>query len=169
MAAQAQETSVRAQIVIDVPIEHAFAVFTENAEWKPPEHNLLGVEIAESIFEAREGGHVYDRGVDGSECRWARVLVYEPPDRIVLAWLITPQWRIDPEAAGTSEVEVRFIAEAPERTRVEIEHRHLERHGPGWESMRDAVGAPDGWPLYLRRLANLAAANGSRQSGQETG
>lgn len=169
MAAQAQETSVLAKVVIDVPIDHAFAVFTQNAQWKPPEHNMLGVEIAESIFEAREGGYVYDRGVDGSECRWARVLVYEPPDRIVLAWLITPQWRIDPEAAGTSEVEVRFIAEAPERTRVEIEHRHLERQGPGWKAMRDAVGAPDGWPLYLRRLADLAAAKGSRQSGHGAG
>ena len=162
MAAQAQETSVRAQIAIEVALDHAFAIFTENAEWKPPEHNLLGVEIAESIFEAGEGGYVYDRGGDGSECRWASVLVYEPPDRIVLAWLITPQWRIDPEAATTSEVEVRFIAEAPDRTRVEIEHRHLERHGQGWEALRDAVGAPDGWPLYLRRLADLAAAKGSR-------
>jgi uncharacterized protein YndB with AHSA1/START domain len=158
MTAQAQDTSVRARIVVDVPIEHAFAVFTANARWKPPEHNLLGVEIAESIFEAYEGGYVYDRGVDGSECRWARVLVYEPPDRIVLGWLITPEWRIDLEAGATSEVEVRFLAEAPERTRVEIQHRHLERHGQGWESLRDAVGAPGGWPLYLRRFADLVAA-----------
>jgi uncharacterized protein YndB with AHSA1/START domain len=158
MTTQAQETSVRAQIVVDVPIEHAFAVFTDNARWKPPEHNLLGVEIAESIFEAHEGGYVYDRGVDGSECRWARVLAYEPPDRIVLGWLVTPQWRVDPDAAATSEVEVRFVAQAPERTLVQIEHRHLERHGRGWEAMRDAVGAPDGWSLYLRRFADLLAA-----------
>jgi len=153
MTAQVQETSVRAQIVVEVPIEHAFAVFTESASWKPPEHNLLKVEIAESLFEAHEGGCIYDRGVDGSECRWARVLAYEPPNRVVFAWLITPQWQIEADVAMASEGEVRFIAEAPERTRVEIEHRHLERHGEGWQGLRDAVGAPDGWPLYLRRLA----------------
>lgn len=157
MTTQAQETFVRAQIVVDVPIEHAFAVFTKDARWKPPEHNLLQVEIAESIFEAHEGGYVYDRGVDGSECRWARVLAYEPPNRLVLAWLITPQWRVDADASATSEVEVRFIAEGPERTRVELEHRHLERHGDGWQSMLDAVGSPGGWPLYLQRFADLVA------------
>jgi hypothetical protein len=79
MAAQLHDTSVRAHVVVDVPIEHAFAVFTESR--KPPEQNLLEVEIAESLFEAREGGYIYDRGVDGSECRWARVLAYEPPER----------------------------------------------------------------------------------------
>jgi uncharacterized protein YndB with AHSA1/START domain len=158
MVAQAQETSVRAEIVVDVPIEHAFSVFTEDARWKPPDHNLLEVEIAESIFEAYEGGYLYDRGVDGSECRWARVLTFEPPERVVLAWFVTPQWRVAPESTATSEVEWRFTAVGPERTRVEIEHRHLERHGQGWEALRDAVGAPDGWPLYLRRLADLVAA-----------
>jgi uncharacterized protein YndB with AHSA1/START domain len=158
MAAQTQETSVRAQIVVEVPIEHAFAVFTKDASWKPSEHNLLPVKIAESIFEAHEGGYVYDRGVDDSECRWARVLAYEPPNRVVLGWLITPQWRPESEATTTSEVEVRFIAEEEGRTRVEIEHRHLDRHGEGWEALRDSVGAPDGWPLYLQRLAERLAA-----------
>jgi uncharacterized protein YndB with AHSA1/START domain len=157
MTSRARDTSVRAQIVVEVPIEHAFAVFTQDASWKPPEHNLLEVEIAESVFEAHQGGYVYDRGVDGSECRWARVLAYDPPRRVVLGWLITPQWRVGSDLAMTSEVDVRFIAEAPGRTRVEIEHRHLDRHGEGWEAMRDSVGAPDGWPLYLERLAELAA------------
>jgi uncharacterized protein YndB with AHSA1/START domain len=158
MTAQTQETSVQAQIVVEVPIDHAFAVFTKDASWKPPEHNLLPVEIAESLFEAQEGGYVYDRGVDGSECRWAQVLAYEPPTRVVLAWLISPQWRPDADVSRASEVEVRFIAEAQERTRIEIEHRALERHGEGWEALRDSVGAPDGWPLYLRRLAERLAA-----------
>jgi uncharacterized protein YndB with AHSA1/START domain len=158
MPRTAQGSSVRARIVVDVPVEHAFAVFTKDATWKPPEHNLLGVDIAESMFEAHEGGYVYDRGVDGSECRWARVLAYEPPNRVVLAWLITPRWRVEEDLTKTSTVEVRFIAEAHERTRVEIEHRNLERHGEGWEAIRDAVGAPDGWPLYLRRLAERMAA-----------
>jgi uncharacterized protein YndB with AHSA1/START domain len=158
MTAQMHDTSVRAQIVVHVPIEHAFAVFTESSSWKPPEQNLLAVDIAESLFEAREGGYIYDRGVDGSECRWARVLVYEPPERVVFAWLITPQWQVASDVSRASEVEVQFMAEAPERTRVEIEHRHLERHGEGWEGLRDAVGAPGGWPLYLQRLAEQLAA-----------
>jgi uncharacterized protein YndB with AHSA1/START domain len=158
MTAQAQDTFVRAQIVVEVPIEHAFAVFTERASWKPPEHNLLQVAIAESVFEAHEGGYIYDRGVDGSECRWARVLAYEPPNRVVFAWLINPQWQTEADGSKVSEVEVRFISEAPERTRVDIEHRHLERHGEGWEGIRDAVGAPDGWPLYLQRFAEQLSA-----------
>jgi uncharacterized protein YndB with AHSA1/START domain len=159
MTTQGLDTSVRAQIVVEVPIEHAFAVFTNaTVTWKPPEHNLLEVEIAETVFEPHKGGYVYDRGVDGSECRWARVLVYEPPNRVVLSWLISPQWRIEADVSKTSEVEVRFIAEATARTRVAIEHRNLERHGEGWEGLRDAVGAPDGWPLYLRRLADELAA-----------
>jgi uncharacterized protein YndB with AHSA1/START domain len=153
MTTQTQDSSVRAEIVVDVPIEHAFATFTENSSWKPKEHNLLSVEIAESQFEAHEGGHIYDRGVDGSECRWARVLTYDPPNRVVFAWLITPRWSVETDLSKASEVEVRFIAEAPERTRIEIEHSHLERHGEGWESMRDSVNAPQGWPLYLQRFA----------------
>jgi uncharacterized protein YndB with AHSA1/START domain len=154
MATQAQDTIVRSEIIVDAPIDHAFAVFTEDASWKPPEHNLLQVDIAESVFEAREGGYIFDRGVDGTECRWARVLVFEPPNRVVFSWLITPRWSIEPDLSKTSEVEVRFTAEGTERTRVEIEHSHLERHGEGWEGIRDGVGAPDGWPLYLQRLAD---------------
>jgi uncharacterized protein YndB with AHSA1/START domain len=156
MSAHAAEASVRTQIVVEAPIERAFAVFTEElGSFKPPEHNLLEVEIAETVFETRVGGNVYDRGVDGSECRWARVLAYEPPDRVVLSWDISPQWQIETDPEKTSEVEVRFIAEAPERTRVELEHRNLERHGPGWEPERDAVGGEEGWPLYLRRFADV--------------
>ena len=98
-----------------------------------------GSPIAETVFEPRVGGHIYDRGVDGSECRWARVLVYEPPHRVVFSWDISPQWQIETDPDNTSEVEVRFIAEAPDRTRVELEHRNLDRHGPGWEAVRDGV------------------------------
>jgi uncharacterized protein YndB with AHSA1/START domain len=156
MSTQAQEASVRTSIVVEAPIERAFVVFTEDfGSFKPPEHNLLAVEIAETVFESRVGGHVYDRGVDGSECRWARVLAYEPPNRVVISWDISPQWQIETDLEKTSEVEVRFIAEAPERTRVELEHRNLDRHGDGWEQERDAVGSEGGWPLYLQRFAEL--------------
>ena len=156
MTTQAQGASVRAQVVAGVPIERAFSVFTERFDnIKPREHNMLAVEIAETVFEAREGGRIYDRGVDGSECRWARVLAYEPPDRVVFSWDISPRWQIETDLEKTSEVEVRFISETPERTRVELEHRNLDRHGEGWESGRDGVGSEGGWPLYLKRFADL--------------
>jgi uncharacterized protein YndB with AHSA1/START domain len=153
---QAAEVVVRRQIIVEAPIERAFTVFTERfGDFKPPEHNLLGVAIAESVFEPKVGGHIYDRGIDGSECRWARVLAYDPPDRVVFSWDISPQWRIETEPDNTSEVEIRFIAETPQRTRVELEHRHLDRHGRGWQSVSDGVAHDEGWPLYLARYAAL--------------
>jgi uncharacterized protein YndB with AHSA1/START domain len=158
MTTPAAATSIRHEIVVEAPIERAFSVFTTGfGSFKPPEHNILGVDIAETIFEAREGGHVYDRGVDGSECRWARVLAYEPPHRVVISWDISPQWQIETDIEKTSEVDVRFIAETPNRTRVELEHRNLDRHGNGWDAVRDGVDGESGWPLYLRRFADVVA------------
>ena len=159
MNTQAQETSVRTQITIEAPIERAFNVFTADfGRFKPLEHNLLGVEIAETVFEPCAGGRLYDRGVDGSECHWARVLAYEPPTRVVFSWDLNPQWQVETDLEKTSAVEVRFIAETAERTRVELEHRNIDRHGEGWRSVRDAVGSEGGWPLYLRRFAELFEA-----------
>lgn len=147
---------VRHFVVVEAPIERAFKVFTEDfGRFKPREHNLLAVPIAETIFEPRVGGHVYDRGVDGSECRWARVLAYDPPGRLVLSWNISPRWQIESDLNKTSEWEVRFTAETENRTRVEIEHRNLERHGEGWEGVRVGVDSDQGWPLYLRRFQDL--------------
>jgi uncharacterized protein YndB with AHSA1/START domain len=159
MTTPAEATWVRHHVVVDAPVERAFSVFTrEFGSFKPPEHNMLGVEIAETVFEPHVGGRLYDRGIDGSECHWARVLAYEPPTRVVISWDINPQWQIETDLEKTSEVEVRFIPEASERTRVELEHRHLDRHGDGWEAIRDAVDLGDGWPLYLRRFAEQLAA-----------
>jgi uncharacterized protein YndB with AHSA1/START domain len=152
-------TSIGHEVVVEAPIERAFSVFTEGfGSFKPPEHNMLGVEIAETVFEPRVGGDVYDRGVDGSVCRWARVLAYEPPNRVVISWDISPQWQIETTLEKTSEVEVRFIPETPERTRVELEHRKLDRHGDGWEAVREGVDNEGGWPTYLRRFADVVAA-----------
>jgi uncharacterized protein YndB with AHSA1/START domain len=158
MNTRLRPASVKQSIVVEAPIERAFKVFTEGfGSFKPPEHNLLGVKIAETVFEPRVGGCIYDRGVDGSECRWARVLAYEPPDRLLLSWDISPQWKIETDPEKTSEWEVRFTAETATRTRVELEHRKLERHGEGWEGVRNGVAGDQGWPLYLRRFADLAA------------
>jgi uncharacterized protein YndB with AHSA1/START domain len=153
-------TVVRRQIVVDAPIDQAFAVFTKRfGDFKPPEHNLLGAPITETQFESHVGGHIFDRAEDGSECRWARVLAFDPPDRVVFSWDISPQWQIETDPEHTSEVEVRFIAETPSRTRVELEHRNIDRHGPGWQGVRDGVDNDAGWPLYLARYADLIAAD----------
>lgn len=158
MSVQAADTLVRHSIVVDAPIERAFKVFTEDfGKFKPKEHNLLAVPIVETVFEPRVGGHVYDRGTDGSECRWARVLVYEPPHRLLLSWDISPQWRLESDLSKASEWEVRFTAETTNRTRLDLEHRKLERHGEGWQNVREGVAGDQGWPLYLQRYADLFA------------
>jgi uncharacterized protein YndB with AHSA1/START domain len=153
---QAAAQVVRRQIVVNAPIDEAFATFTARfGDFKPPEHNLLAAPIAETVFEPRAGGHIYDRATDGTECHWARVLVYEPPQRLVFSWDIGPTWQVETDPDNTSEVEVRFTEEDPHRTRVELEHRNLDRHGAGWESVRDGVADDQGWPLYLNRYAAL--------------
>jgi uncharacterized protein YndB with AHSA1/START domain len=150
----ATDTATRSSITVAAPIERAFTVFTDDiASWWPPDHHILQGELAEMVFEPRVGGHVYDRCVDGSECRWARVLAYEPPHRVVFSWDIDLAWQIETDPARTSEVEVRFTAESPERTLVELEHRNIDRHGDGWEGMRDAVGSPGGWQRGLEAFA----------------
>jgi uncharacterized protein YndB with AHSA1/START domain len=147
---------VKQSIVVEAPIEHAFKVFTEQfGNFKPREHNMLAVPIAETVFEPRVGGHIYDRGVDGSECRWARVLAYEPPNRLLLSWDISPRWQIETDPDKTSEWEVKFTAETANRTRVDLEHRKLDSHGDGWQGVRDGVAGDQGWPLYLQRYADL--------------
>ena len=156
MSSPAADTSIRTSVIVEAPIEHAFRVFTEDFDKvKPREHNMLDVEIAETVFEPRVGGRIFDRGVDGSECQWARVLAFEPPDRVVFSWDIAPTWQIETDLEKTSEVEVRFVDEGEGKTRVELEHRHLDRHGDGWESEREAVDGEGGWPLYLQRFAKL--------------
>jgi len=153
---ETQAPVVRQQVVVDAPIDRAFAVFTERfGDFKPPEHNLLASPIAETVFEPRVGGHIYDRALDGSECRWARILGLEPPDRVVFSWDIGPQWQVETDPDLTSEVEVRFVPESATRTRVELEHRHLDRHGPGWQSLSEGIDDDQGWALYLDRYAAL--------------
>jgi uncharacterized protein YndB with AHSA1/START domain len=152
---QNPDTIIRRVITVNAPIERAFNYFTDRfGDFKPREHNLLAVPITETVFEARVGGSIIDRGEDGSECRWARILAYDPPHRVVFSWDIGPTWQLEADPANASEVEVTFTADGAS-TRVELEHRHLDRHGPGWESLRDGVGNDQGWPLYLDRYTAL--------------
>ena len=156
----AAETAVRRSITVPVSANDAFRAFTERlGDFKPPEHNVLAVPIAETVLEPYVGGWIIDRGTDGSECRWARIVAYEPPHRLVFTWNIGPTWQIETDPDRVSEVEVRFEAEAPLQTRVLLEHRNLDRHGPGWESVREGIGNERGWPLYLDRFAALVASS----------
>ncbi|HEY2479406.1 MAG TPA: SRPBCC family protein [Solirubrobacterales bacterium] len=147
-------TVVGTETTVAVPRERAFEFFTAQIEaWWNPDHHLIDAKLERMVFEPRVGGHIYDVGVDGSECRWARVVVYDPPARIVFTWDISPSWQLETDPDKTSEVEVRFVEEEPGRTRVELEHRNLDRHGEGWERVRGGVGSPGGWPAGLEGFA----------------
>jgi uncharacterized protein YndB with AHSA1/START domain len=152
-------TAVRFEVTVPVPQATAFEVFTRDFDAiKPREHNMLPVEIDETVLEPRAGGAVFDRGIDGSVCEWARVLAFEPPARLVLAWKISPYWQLESDPERASEVEVLFIQEAPDLTRVRLVHSHLDRHGEGWEGFRQGLASGDAWPLYLRRYVDLVPA-----------
>jgi uncharacterized protein YndB with AHSA1/START domain len=153
MSTQAQATSVTVTEEVDAPVEHAFRVFTEGiGSWWDPGHHILDAELAEMVFEPYVGGHVIDRGTDGSECRWARVLAYDPPHRVCFSWDINLNWQVETDPAKASEIEVTFTADGPHRTLVVLTHRHLDRHGDGWQGMRDAISS--GWSLA--RYAEVA-------------
>lgn len=159
----AEAEPIRKSVVVNAAVEQAFTLFIDRFDAiKPRDHNLLSVPIAHTVFEPHVGGHIYDVGTDGSRCEWARVLAYEPPTRLVFSWDIGPTWQLVSDPDRTSEVEIRFIAEGAERTRVELEHRHLERHGEGWRAVADGVGGDAGWPLYLDRYVDVVTEEGSR-------
>ena len=148
------DTSVRTSVEVNLAPERAFHLFTaEIGAWWDPDHHILGAPLAEMEFEPFVGGQIIDRGTDGSECRWARVLAYDPPSRVCFSWDINLSWELETDPAKTSEIEVTFTASGPDRTQVLLTHRHLDRHGDGWQSMRDAVGS--GWSLA--RYAEVAA------------
>ncbi len=156
MTQATEPTTVTSSIEVAASLQRAFEVFTRDfGAFKPATHNLLAVPIAETVVEPHPGGHIVDRGTDGSECRWARILAFEPPDRLMFSWDISPHWSIESDPARSSEVEVTFTALTEDRTRVVIEHRHLDRHGDGWIDVREGVSTGEGWPLYLDRYAEL--------------
>jgi uncharacterized protein YndB with AHSA1/START domain len=157
MTPQATDASVRTSIVVKAPVERAFSVFTDGIDsWWPREHTIGEEPLAKMVLEPRVGGRAYGLGVDGEESDWGRVLAYEPPTRLVVSWDITSAWKRETDPGKTSEVEVTFVPEGPGTTRVELEHRHLDHHGDGWEETRDSVGSPNGWSGMLRAFAEAA-------------
>jgi uncharacterized protein YndB with AHSA1/START domain len=152
-------TSVNAATTVDLPIEQAFTLFTEGiGSWWNPDHHIIEAPYSHMVFEPFSGGNVMDVGTDGSECRWARVLVYERPHTVVFSWDIDTRWQLETDQARCSEVHVQFSEDTPGQTSVVLEHRHLDRHGDGWETL--AEGLSGGWQSDVLDLyAAVAAAS----------
>ena len=147
---------VRKSIRVSAPRERAFEVFTAGiGRWWPKTHHIGAADLDKIVIEPRQGGRWYERGVDGSECEVGKVLVWDPPVRLVLVWQLTPEFKYDPNLI--TEVEVRFITEDGGATRVELEHRNLERMGERANAMREKIDGPGGWGDLLQLFAQSAA------------
>jgi uncharacterized protein YndB with AHSA1/START domain len=150
--------ALRRGITVKAPVARAFDAFTASFDaWWPRGHHIGKAELAEAVIEPRTGGRWYEKGVDGSECDWGSVLAWEPPARLVLSWHIGSDWQYNPDPARASELEIRFVAEGPDTTRVELEHRLFERHvdGPG---VQTAVSGEGGWTTLLDLFRQQAEA-----------
>ena len=152
------DVPVRRSISVKASQERAFRVFTEEIDtWWPRTHHIGKAPMKRQVVEGRAGGRCYSEQVDGPECDWGTVLVWDPPRRFVFAWQIDGQWQFVPEVERASEVEVRFTPEPGGTTRVDLEHRHLARHAAEAEAIRKAVDSSGGWgallELYAARVA----------------
>jgi hypothetical protein len=137
---------VQKSVTVKAGIDHAFRVFTEGFDtWWPRSHHTGDAPLATAVIEGREGGRCYGRSIDGAEWQWGRVTRWEPPTRFVFAWMLNSEWKADPDPAHWSEVEVRFTSQPDGGTRVDLEHRHFERHGQSAPLVRAGVDSPEGW------------------------
>jgi hypothetical protein len=142
---------VRKSITVKASTDRAFRVFSEGIDtWWPRTHHIGKSPMKKVIIEGRAGGRCFTKQIDGTDCDWGQIVVWEPPHRFVMAWQVTPAWGYEPDLAKSSEVEVRFTPEADGVTRVDLEHRHFERHGAGAEAMRNGVDTPQGWTGMLQ-------------------
>jgi uncharacterized protein YndB with AHSA1/START domain len=144
------DASVKKSVVVNASVEHAFQVFTTGFDsWWPRGHHIGKSPMTEAVIEGKRGGRCYSKQVDGTECDWGQILEWDPPHRFVLAWQISPEWSYQPDLGKSSEVEIIFTPEKGGGTRVDLEHRHFERMGPGGDAMRQGVAAPGGWGTLL--------------------
>jgi uncharacterized protein YndB with AHSA1/START domain len=151
------EDTLHHATTVAAPVERAFATFSDGlAGWWPREYTWAQDTLETIAIEPREGGRCFERGPHGFHCDWGRVLAWDPPDRLVFTWQIGPDRVPEPNPAKASEVEVRFVADGPSATRVELEHRGFSRHGDGGDRYRAAMGSRLGWPLILDRYAAAA-------------
>jgi uncharacterized protein YndB with AHSA1/START domain len=149
--------SIRRDVVVPVSADKAFSIFTSGmTEWWPSDHHIGSAPIEEIVIEPHEGGRWYTRHEDGSETSTGYVLVWEPPGRLVLTWQISANWQYDPKLVTT--IEIRFLAESPDQTRVQLEHRDLERYGPEADRMRELFDGPGAWGATLSAYAGACGA-----------
>lgn len=147
---------VRKQITVEVSAERAFEVFTaQMGRWWKPGHHIAEKPFVDIVIEPFAGGRWAEVDAEGSTCRWGRVIAWEPPERVVLAWQLDGTWSYDDQLV--TELEVRFVAEGPATTRVELEHRNLERLGEQAAAARASFDDPDGWAGLLRLFADATA------------
>jgi len=159
---QPAAATVRTSIEVAASAARTFEIFTSDFDsWWPRSHHMGTAPMKKAIVEGRAGGRCYTEQTDGTECDWGTVLVWDPPRRLVFAWQIDGDWHYQPDLARSSEVEVRFTP-VGSRTRVDLEHRHLERHGAGASAMRTAVESTSGWPGILQ----IFAARVERSTGE---
>jgi uncharacterized protein YndB with AHSA1/START domain len=157
--AQHVDTALRRTITVAASQQRVFEVFTAQlGTWWPKEFHMGEADTADFVLEPKVGGRWYEVGVDGKQCDTGRVMAFEAPDRLTLAWHLNENLQYDPGAAHASEVEVRFIAEGPTLTRVEVEHRGFERPGAGADAVRGSVDSPQSWTYCLELFAKYAAA-----------
>jgi uncharacterized protein YndB with AHSA1/START domain len=158
MTDQVVGAAVRREVTVDVPADRAFDVFTHRmASWWPKESHHVGPTPADAVMEPFEGGRCYALAHDGTQTDWGRVLAWEPPGRVVFAWLLTPSWTFEPDADKASEVEVRFTSIGEGRTRVELTHSGFERYAEGGDAMREQVDSAGGWGVLMDLYAGALA------------
>jgi uncharacterized protein YndB with AHSA1/START domain len=151
------DPTFRTSITLEAPIDRAFKVFTEGFDsWWPRGHHIGTAEMAEAIIEQKSGGRWYERGTDGSECEWGRVLAWDPPNHVAMSWHLNGAFQHDPDPAKASRVDVRFFAEADAKTRVELVHSELDRHGDDWPQLHAGISAEGGWNSLLGLFAAAA-------------
>ena len=149
---------VRKTIAVRASAQRAFEIFTAGFDsWWPRSHHIGKSPMTRAIIEQKEGGRCYSEQQDGTECDWGSVLVWDPPARLVIAWQIDTDWTYQPDLAQSSEVEIRFTPEPGGMTRVDLEHRHLDRHGAGAGGMRAAIDSDGGWGGLLKMYADRVA------------
>ena len=148
--------SIRRVVAVQAPVETAWRVFTGKmgAWWPLAIYKIGKANAVDAVIEPRAGGRWYERGDDGSTCDWGRVLVWEPPSRLLLTWDVGADWQYDP--ALNTEIEVRFIPDGANRTRVEFEHRRLDRYGARRDEMRRIYDTEGDWGRLLQAFAHTA-------------
>ena len=150
------DTVFRHSISVEVPVDRAFEVFTKGFDaWWPREHHIGEAELSEVVLESQLNGRWFERGVDGTECDWGRVLSWDPPRHVAMSWHLNGDFEYDPDPDRSSRVDVRFSAEGDRVTRVDVEHSGLDRHGVGWEKLYEGIASANGWHGILARYREV--------------